>query len=135
MNVIHEKVSHRTFGMGTIIKQTEAVVEVKFGAETGVKKFVFPVVFEQYLELCDVKIKEKMNDELRQIREEIDSKRKMRKEAEQKVIDDTRIELIQKKRAAVKLVTAAKSAAKKAAKKALEESEAVQAAADAENVG
>ena len=59
----------------------------------------------------------------------------MRKEAEQKVIDDTRIELIQKKRAAVKLVTAAKSAAKKAAKKALEESEAVQAIADAENAG
>lgn len=120
MKLVHEQVHHIKFGVGTVIKQTEDMVEVKFSKEFGNKKFVYPVAFETFLKVCNPISQEKMNDELRQIKEEIDSQRKMRKDAEQKVIDDTKHELQAKKRAATKIITAAKSAEKKAAKKAKE---------------
>ena len=120
MKLVHEQVHHIKFGVGTVIKQTEDIVEVKFSKEFGNKKFVYPVAFESFLKVCNPISQEKMNEELRQIKEEIDSQRKMRKDAEQKVIDDTKHELQAKKRAATKIITAAKSAEKKAAKKAKE---------------
>ena len=123
MKLVHEQVHHTKYGVGTVIGQTDDVVEVKFSKEFGNKKFVYPVAFETFLKVCNPVSQEKMNEELRQIREEIDSQRKMRKDAEQKIIDDTRRELQAKKRAATKLTTAAKSAEKKAAKKAKEEAE------------
>jgi|GEM_PF-363607 len=120
MKLVHEQVHHIKFGVGTVIKQTEDIVEVKFSKEFGNKKFVYPVAFESFLKVCNPVSQEKMNEELRQIKEEIDSQRKMRKDAEQKVVDDTKHELQAKKRAATKIITAAKSAEKKAAKKAKE---------------
>ena len=120
MKLVHEQVHHTKFGVGTVIRQTEDVIEVKFKKEFGNKKFIYPEAFEMFLKLCNPVSQEGITEELRQIKEELDSRRKMRKDAEQKVIDDTRSDLLQKKRAAAKVTTAAKSAAKKDAKKAKE---------------
>jgi len=120
IKLVHEQVHHIKFGVGTVINQTEDVIDVKFSKEFGNKKFMYPESLETFLILCNPESQEKMNSELRQIREEVESQRKMRKDAEQKVIDDSRKELLQKKRAATKITTAAKSAAKKATKLAKE---------------
>ncbi len=120
MKLVHEQVHHTKFGVGTVIRQTESVIEVKFKKEFGNKKFIYPEAFETFLKLCNPVSQEGIAEELRQIKEELDSRRKMRKDAEQKVIDDNRSDLLQKKRAAAKVTTAAKAAAKKTAKKAKE---------------
>ncbi len=120
MKLVHEQVHHIKFGVGTIINQTDDVIDVKFSKEFGNKKFVYPGSFETFLRLCNPESQEKLNIELRQIREEIESERKMRKDADQKIIDDARHDLLQKKRAATKKVAATKSAAKKATKLAKE---------------
>ncbi|MBP8639505.1 MAG: hypothetical protein KBI01_01205 [Oscillospiraceae bacterium] len=134
MKLVHEQVHHVKYGIGTVIAQTEDIVEVKFSKEFGNKKFVYPVAFETFLKVCNQASQEKMNEELRQIRDEIDSQRKMRREAEQKVIDDTHREIQAKKRAATKLTTAAKSAEKKAAKKAKEEADLAKEINDSESI-
>ena len=133
MKLVHEQVHHIKFGVGTVIKQTDTIVEVKFSKEFGNKKFVYPEAFDTFLKICNPVSQEKMNDELRQIREEIESQRRMRKEADQKVIDDAHRELQAKKRAATKITTAAKAAEKKAAKKAKEEAELAEEAVETEN--
>lgn len=114
IKLVHEQVHHIKFGVGTVINQTEDVIDVKFSKEFGNKKFVYPESLETFLMLCNPESQEKMNSELRQIREEVETQRKMRKDAEQKVIDDSRKELLQKKRAATKTTTAAKKATKPA---------------------
>ena len=114
IKLVHEQVHHIKFGVGTVINQTEDVIDVKFSKEFGNKKFVYPESLETFLILCNPESQEKMNSELRQIREEVESQRKMRKDAEQKVLDDSRKEILEKKRAATKITTAAKKASKKA---------------------
>jgi len=120
MKLVHEQVHHIKFGVGTVINQTSDVIDVKFCKEFGNKKFVYPGSFDTFLKLCNPESQDKMNIELRQIREELESERKMRKDADQKIVDDARHELLQKKRAATKVITTAKSAAKKALKLAKE---------------
>lgn len=51
MNLINKKVTHKFFGMGSIVKQTESSVEINFSTEN--KLFVFPDVFGKHLELHD----------------------------------------------------------------------------------
>ncbi|NCB74235.1 MAG: hypothetical protein EOM51_05765 [Clostridia bacterium] len=120
MKLVHEQVHHTKFGVGTVIMQTETVIEVKFKKEFGNKKFVYPVAFEAFLKLCNPVSQGEMNDELRQGKEELESRHKMRRDAEQKLAEDLKQDLLQKKRAASKITTAAKAATKKAAKKTKE---------------
>lgn len=123
MKLVHEQVHHLKYGVGTVIWQTDDAVEVKFSKEFGNKKFVYPMAFETFLKVCNPVSQEKMNDELRQIREELESQCKLRKDAEQKIIDDARHELQAKKRAGTKSTAALKSTEKKATKKAKEAAE------------
>ena len=51
MNLINKKVTHKRFGIGSIVKHNESSIEINF--ETENKKFVFPDVFGQYLTLHD----------------------------------------------------------------------------------
>nr|WP_106781334.1 malate synthase [Lysinibacillus timonensis] len=51
MNLINKKVTHKRFGLGSIVKHNESSIEIHFASES--KKFVFPDVFEKHLILQD----------------------------------------------------------------------------------
>ena len=51
MNLINKKVTHKRFGMGSIVKHTESSIEINFASEN--KLFVFPDVFGKHLKLHD----------------------------------------------------------------------------------
>ena len=51
MNLINKKVTHKLFGIGSIVKHNDSSIEINF--ETENKKFVFPDVFGQFLTLHD----------------------------------------------------------------------------------
>lgn len=51
MNLINKKVTHKDFGMGSVVKQNDSSIEIHFVSEN--KKFVFPDVFGKHLKLHD----------------------------------------------------------------------------------
>ena len=51
MNLIHKKVTHKLFGMGSIVKHNDSFIEIHFATEN--KKFVFPDAFGEHLKLHD----------------------------------------------------------------------------------
>lgn len=51
MNLINKKVTHERFGMGSIVKHNDTIIEIDFASEN--KKFVFPDVFGKHLKLHD----------------------------------------------------------------------------------
>ena len=53
MDLINKNVQHEVFGKGTICELTDEVISVKF--ESGVKKFVFPDAFRDFLVMTEKK--------------------------------------------------------------------------------
>ncbi|WP_107842136.1 malate synthase [Metasolibacillus meyeri] len=51
MNLINKKVTHKLFGMGSIVKHNDSSVEIHFASES--KMFIFPDAFEKHLKLQD----------------------------------------------------------------------------------
>ncbi|QDQ00246.1 malate synthase [Lysinibacillus fusiformis] len=51
MNLINKKVTHKRFGMGSIVKHNDSSIEIHFASEN--KMFVFPDVFGKHLTLHD----------------------------------------------------------------------------------
>ena len=51
MNLINKKVTHKRFGIGSIVKHTNSSIEINFATEN--KMFVFPDVFGEHLKLHD----------------------------------------------------------------------------------
>jgi len=111
MNVVHEQVKHRQFGIGAVVKQTDTIVEVKFDKEFGNKRFIYPAAFERFLELCDPSSQNKLNDELLELHEQIEARRRLSEEEIKQHLDETRQALIKQRRAAAKKGTTAKKKA------------------------
>lgn len=51
MNLINKKVTHKRFGIGSIVKHNDSSIEIHFGSEN--KRFVFPDVFGKHLKIHD----------------------------------------------------------------------------------
>lgn len=51
MNLINKKVTHKLFGIGSVVKYNDSSIEIHFASEN--KKFVFPDVFGKHLKLHD----------------------------------------------------------------------------------
>jgi hypothetical protein len=51
LNLIDKKVTHKRFGMGSIVKHNDTVIEIHFASEN--KKFVYPDVFGEHLKIHD----------------------------------------------------------------------------------
>lgn len=51
MNLINKKVTHKLFGIGSIVKYNDSSIEIHFASEN--KRFVFPDVFGKHLKLHD----------------------------------------------------------------------------------
>jgi uncharacterized membrane protein len=75
-------VRHTQFGDGTVSAQTETLVTVEFENGKIVKKFIYPAVFEQFLTLVSVEQQEKIENELKQLHELEEAKRKELREKE-----------------------------------------------------
>jgi hypothetical protein len=63
MDLLNEKVTHKSFGKGSVVACDDAYVEVRF--PLGLKKFVFPDVFGTHLILVDPKLAKRV-DSVRQ---------------------------------------------------------------------
>ncbi len=88
MNLINKKVTHKRFGIGSIVKHNDSSIEINF--ETENKKFVFPDVFGQYLTLHDKNdaksleliIKEKVKEQKEEENRKEEEKKLQRKKQE-----------------------------------------------------
>lgn len=113
MDLMHEQVCHRQFGVGTITSQTVTTITAKFCKEYGVKKFIYPSAFESFLELCNPDMKVKMEDELRQTHKQAHEARQRSSEKDQKRREQEQRTLLEQKRTAAKKRASAKKALKK----------------------
>ncbi|CAM5188833.1 Malate synthase OS=Lysinibacillus sphaericus OX=1421 GN=LS41612_03230 PE=4 SV=1 [Lysinibacillus sphaericus] len=82
MNLINKKVTHKRFGMGSIVKHNESIIEIHFATEN--KMFVFPDVFGKYLKLHD-KSDAQLIEKIIQKKEIERKEEEMRKEEEKKL--------------------------------------------------
>jgi len=117
MNLITEQVQHSRFGLGTILEQTASMIEVRFDDGFGTKKFVYPSAFESFLVLCRPTLKALMDHELTQIREQVETERVRRMEAD-KIREEAVRTLLAQHIAAKKPARSGAAKAKKAAKAA-----------------
>ena len=51
MNLINKKVTHKRFGIGSIVNQNDSSIEIHFASE--IKRYVFPDVFGKHLTIHD----------------------------------------------------------------------------------
>jgi hypothetical protein len=65
MNIINEKIGHNLFGEGKVIGREANVLSVQFSGQVGVKKFIYPDVFEKYLKLHNPDIEIVVRQDLR----------------------------------------------------------------------
>jgi len=122
MNLVKEQVRHRQYGVGVVKKQTDTTIDVKFGAEVGTKRFIYPSVFLTYLVLCNPDSQQVMTSELQEIRDKIAEAHKSSLEETKRIQTEARTNLVLQKRAAAKKKAAAtKSAKALALKKSVEE--------------
>ncbi|PCD81843.1 malate synthase [Lysinibacillus fusiformis] len=91
MNLINKKVTHKRFGVGSIVKHNDSSIEIHFASEN--KKFVFPDVFGTHLKLHD-------KSDARSLEEIIQKKENERKEEELKKEEE---KVLQRKKLALRL--------------------------------
>ncbi len=85
MNLINKKVTHKRFGMGSIVKHNDSSIEIHFASEN--KKFVFPDVFGKHLKLhdkSDANLLEKIIQKKEMERKEEEWKKEEEKRLQQK---------------------------------------------------
>ncbi|MBP2664719.1 MAG: hypothetical protein H6Q71_2667 [Firmicutes bacterium] len=117
MNLIHEQVMHRQFGIGSIIEQEEKVISIKFSGENDIKMFEYPLAFDKYLTFCNADLQGKILDEVRLIKEQIETERRHKEEEYQKLQEEKRLNNLALKKTASKKHTPAKKGTKKASSK------------------
>ncbi len=72
MNLINEKVVHKSFGVGTIKALEQSIMIVDFYQEDGEKSFIFPDAFEKFLKLDNLAIEKDVFEQIRLKKEEIE---------------------------------------------------------------
>ncbi len=85
MNLINKKVTHKRFGIGSIVKHNDSSIEIHFATEN--KKFVFPDVFGKHLKLhdkSDAKSLEEIIQKNENARMEVELKKEEEKKLQQK---------------------------------------------------
>lgn len=120
MNLIHEQVKHCQFGIGSITKQEEKIITVKFSDEYGIKRFTCPLAFDGFLILCNANLQDKIQDEVHLIIEQIEqteAEQKHMEEEYRKRIKEERKKNLESKKVALKAPAPAKSSTKKASSK------------------
>jgi hypothetical protein len=89
MNLINKKVTHKRFGMGSIVKHNDSIIEIHFESEN--KKFVFPDVFGKHLKLHDESVANSLEKIIQE--KEIERKKEEWKREEEKKLQRKNQEL------------------------------------------
>jgi len=82
MNLINKKVTHKRFGMGSIVKHNDSSIEIHFASEN--KMFVFPDVFGKHLKLHDKSVAKSL-EKIIQKKEMEQKEEEWKKEKEKKL--------------------------------------------------
>lgn len=64
MNILNKKINHIRFGEGKVTKQEENRIFIDFSGQYGIKEFVYPDGFKNYLKLEDAKLQAAVLDDL-----------------------------------------------------------------------
>ncbi len=118
MNLIEEQVRHSRFGQGTILDQSDTMVEVRFDEPIAVKKFQYPSAFESFLVLISPALKTTMDQELSAIRVQLETERVRKVEADR--LHEEAVRALVAQRAAAKKAPKPRMARPKAPKKTAE---------------
>lgn len=115
MKIEGRAVNHGKYGEGMVVGQTKTLVSVDFGGEVGVKKFMYPSAFEQFLSLKSAADQKTLEDELRHRREARMEEFRQREAESEARREADRQELIAQRREAIrrKVLAARRAAAKK----------------------
>lgn len=62
MDLIGCEVIHKSFGNGSVVEQSDEYITIKF--LIGIKKFLYPDVFENFMTITNLQIQEKLNAEI-----------------------------------------------------------------------
>lgn len=112
MELKGQQVRHHQFGTGNITEQSQSAVTVMFGGEAGEKRFIYPVAFEQYLELCNPSTRDRMALELKVRHDAAASDRRRSLETAGKLREEERKVALDKKKAESKKKAALRKALK-----------------------
>lgn len=91
MNLINEKVTHKRFGTGIVVKQNDSRIEIHFASEN--KKFIFPDAFEKHLVLHNQNVANSLEKILQ--KKELERLEEERKKEEERRLQRKRWELRQ----------------------------------------
>jgi hypothetical protein len=89
MNLIDKKVTHKRFGMGSIVNHNDSSIEIHFATEN--KKFVFPDVFGEHLKLHDKSVADSLEKIIQ--KKELERKEEEWKKEEEKKLQRKNQEL------------------------------------------
>lgn len=89
MNLINKKVTHKLFGMGSIVKHNDSSIEIHFTSEN--KLFIFPDAFEKHLQLHDQNDAKSLEEMI--LKKELERKEEERKKEEEKKLQRKKLEL------------------------------------------
>ncbi len=73
MDLIGCEVIHKSFGNGSVVEQSDEYITIKF--LIGIKKFLYPDVFENFMTITNLQIQEKLNAEIEEKSERLLKKR------------------------------------------------------------
>ena len=103
MSIVNESVEHIKFGVGVITEEKDHKIWVQFQDPIGIKAFLYPEVFEEFLKAVNPTVEKNVLEELRIKQEEIELElEKKRKELEAAELEEkqAKLELTKKKPAA-----------------------------------
>lgn len=89
MNLINKKVTHKLFGMGSIVKHNDSSIEIHFTSEN--KLFIFPDAFEKHLQLHDKNDAKSLEEMI--LKKELERKEEEREKEEEKKLQRKKLEL------------------------------------------
>ena len=92
MNVINEQIRHSVFGEGKIIGQEADRISVQFSEKYGTKKFLYPEVFADHLELENSDTAKHMLKELRDKETKVKAEKILKKEQHEEAVKALEIE-------------------------------------------
>lgn len=81
MNILNEPIKHILYGDGKVISQQEGILSVQFSELHGIKKFLYPDAFENYLKLFNQDIEVRVLEELHDKKTRIEAE-ELRKQQE-----------------------------------------------------
>lgn len=91
MNLINEKIKHKTFGVGTVVAQDESYITIEFQAKTS--KFPYPSAFEKFITPVDPAITDAIYNEVVAAKAEEEAK-KAEEAARKAAEEERRLELL-----------------------------------------